>query len=187
LKDFGFGKRSIEESIHFEVAELVEGFLSSKGDILIGTDFNVPIINILWQMVADSRFTPEDSAGMKMVDMVTTIFTVGIKIDQLPLFINKMFPTWTGYGTRSRAHISILDYLMEVVKQHEADLDQSNPKDFIDVYLTEIIKQDSKEDYNVQELVACIYDFFVAGTETSSTTLKWVVLYLTLYQDVQER
>jgi len=30
-------------------------------------------------------------------------------------------------------------------------------------------------------------DFFGAGTETSSNTLKWIVLYLTLYQDVQDR
>ena len=71
LKDFGFGKRSIEDSIHFEVQELTENFLSCTGDSFIGTDFNVPIINILWQMVADSRFTPEDPAGMKMVENVT--------------------------------------------------------------------------------------------------------------------
>ena len=31
-------------------------------------------------------------------------------------------------------------------------------------------------------ILSVIYDFFVAGTETSSTTLKWVVLHLVLHQ-----
>ena len=36
--------------------------------------------------------------------------------------------------------------------------------------------------YNTDELKNCIWDFLNAGTETSSTTLKWAVLYLTLHQ-----
>ena len=55
------------------------------------------------------------------------------------------------------------------------------------VYLNEISKQKESKDYNIEALVMCIFDFFVAGTETSSTTLKWIVLYLTIHQDVQER
>ena len=33
----------------------------------------------------------------------------------------------------------------------------------------------------------CLFDFLLTGTETSSTTLKWLVLYLTLHQEVQDR
>ena len=62
--------------------------------------------------------------------------------------------------------------------------DPENPADFIDVYLSELEKGN---DLSVLDLVACIQDFFMAGTETSSTTLKWILLYLTLHQDVQER
>eukprot|EP00092_Neocalanus_flemingeri_P034518 GFUD01037533.1.p1 GENE.GFUD01037533.1~~GFUD01037533.1.p1 ORF type:complete len:516 (+),score=112.45 GFUD01037533.1:99-1550(+) len=187
LKDFGFGKKSIEDSIHFEVEELSETFLSAKGDNLIGTDFNVPIINILWQMVADSRFTPQDPEGMKMVENVTNIFITGIKFNHIPLFINQMFSTWTGYLEKIHAHENIRDYLMKIVEKHEVDLDLENPKDFIDVYLIEMKKQSGGQEYNKEELAGCLYDFFVAGTETSSTTLKWIVLYLSLHQEVQDR
>ena len=122
-----------------------------------------------------------------MVDRVTTIFKLGVAVEQTPLVLNKMFPSLTGYKIQSEAYRSILEYLLEVVKQHEANLDPDNPQDFIDLYLTEIIGQNSGEDYNVPDLVACIYDFFLAGTETSSTTLKWIVLYLTTNENVQDR
>ena len=55
LKDFGFGRKSIEGSIHFEVDEMIENFFTSDDDILLGSEFNIPIINILWQMVANKR------------------------------------------------------------------------------------------------------------------------------------
>ena len=43
------------------------------------------------------------------------------------------------------------------------------------------------EGLNTDDLAFNLFDFLLAGTETSSTTLKWVVLYLTLHQEVQDR
>ena len=43
------------------------------------------------------------------------------------------------------------------------------------------------EALNTDDLTINLFDFLLAGTETSSTTLKWLVLYLTLHQEVQDR
>ena len=43
------------------------------------------------------------------------------------------------------------------------------------------------EELNKDDLAISLFDFLFAGTETSSTTLKWVLLFLTLHQEVQER
>ena len=40
---------------------------------------------------------------------------------------------------------------------------------------------------NTDDLTCCLADFLVAGTETTANTLKWMVLYLTLHQEVQDR
>ena len=39
----------------------------------------------------------------------------------------------------------------------------------------------------VDQLVAICYDFFLAGAETSSTTLAWAILFMTLHPEVQEK
>ena len=39
----------------------------------------------------------------------------------------------------------------------------------------------------MDQLVAICYDFFLAGAETSSTTLAWAILFMTLHPEVQER
>ena len=43
------------------------------------------------------------------------------------------------------------------------------------------------EGLNKDDLAINLYDFLLAGTETSSTTLKWLVMFLSLHQEVQDR
>ena len=74
--------------------------------------------------------------------------------------------------------------LSEQIEKHRATLDRENPQDFIDVYL---IAMEEDEGLNTDDLAMNLFDFLLAGTETSSTSLKWLVLYLTLHQEVQDR
>ena len=43
------------------------------------------------------------------------------------------------------------------------------------------------EGLNTDDLTINLYDFLLAGTETSATTLKWLVMFLSLHQEVQDR
>ena len=90
----------------------------------------------------------------------------------------------TKMGQRADSIRNVRDHLIEEVKLHQDVHDPENPQDFIDVYLAE---QEKVDELNILDLTASIHDFFTAGTETSSTTLKWVLLYLILHQDVQDR
>merc|ERR1719419_190102 len=75
-------------------------------------------------------------------------------------------------------------FIFKEIDEHEKTLDEENPRDFVDLYLLEM---KSSEGFSKKDLALNLMDFLDAGTETSSTTLKWIILYLTLYQDVQDR
>ena len=47
------------------------------------------------------------------------------------------------------------------------------------------MQSDNSGKYSKGDLCASMIDFFQAGTETTSTTLKWVLLYLALNQVCQ--
>ena len=57
-------------------------------------------------------------------------------------------------------------------------------QDFIDVYLKEM---ETNLAFNEQDLVGLCMDFFEAGGETVGSTLTWVLMYLALYPEVQEK
>ena len=187
LKDFGFGRKSIEGSIHFEVEELIENHFTREEDILLGSEFNIPIINILWQMVASKRLSENSEKGDQLMESVNTIFRTGIGAN-FPLVLYRLLPEClrkrTRMGQRADSVRNVRDHLIEEIKRHQDVHDPESPQDFIDVYLAE---QEKVEELNILDLTACVHDFFVAGTESTSNTLKWILLYLILHQDVQDR
>ena len=188
LKDFGFGKKSIEELINTELDETVEKFLDSNGnDFCLGTDFNIPIINILWQLVTGSRFTEDDNEGQRVIASINTMFKSYMKLFFTPYRILKMFPKLTVYEEQVEIFKIQRNFVLKQIQYHEETLDIENPRDFIDVYLIEMAKHKNDKEFTKVDLAVCLLDFLHAGTETTSTTLKWIVLFLTLHQDVQER
>eukprot|EP00088_Acartia_fossae_P010933 TRINITY_DN15486_c0_g1_i3.p1 TRINITY_DN15486_c0_g1~~TRINITY_DN15486_c0_g1_i3.p1 ORF type:complete len:479 (+),score=77.85 TRINITY_DN15486_c0_g1_i3:163-1437(+) len=185
LRDFGFGKQAMEETMNLEIDDLIEKFSSGgSDDILIGSDFNLPVINILWQMVASSKIS--DPLGEKMVELVTKMFILPENSRNLPAFILKLFPERTGYSTRASIIEDHKKYLMETITEHEKTFEQGHFRDFIDVYLAQM-QEDKSGDFTKEQLAVILLDFFYAGTETSSTTMKWFVLFMTVHQDWQEK
>lgn len=61
LRDFGFGKKSMDTIIHEEAELLIRSLLenSCDGDKTIsisGHNLNVAVVNVLWQIIASKRF-----------------------------------------------------------------------------------------------------------------------------------
>lgn len=44
---------------------------------------------------------------------------------------------------------------------------------------------DNTTSFNEENLITTTLDLFFAGTETTSTTLRWALLYMALYPEVQ--
>ena len=53
------------------------------------------------------------------------------------------------------------------------------------MYLQQMSKDPSGYDY--ADLIGLCIDLFEAGGETVGSTLSWVLMYLALYRDVQEK
>ena len=78
------------------------------------------------------------------------------------------------------------------IKNHKETLDTNEPRDYIDKYLIEI--QNTKDpnssfygEKGINNLAANLMDLFMAGSETTSTTLTWAILYMVRNPDVQDK
>ena len=138
----------------------------------INSTFNTAIINVLWQIVASKRFEPEHPDTERMMAMLNSQFKAGFRpILFVPHFMGKYMP------------LQDIDYyLLEMksmmrtlISEHKETIDYDYPRDFIDVYLTEMKSNPSLDE---EHLVVICLDFFQAGAETTSTTLLWVCLFI---------
>ena len=82
--------------------------------------------------------------------------------------------------------------MLEKIKDHQETLDYNAPRDFVDTVLIEINNTTDPESSFYREagltnLTNTLIDLFIAGADTTSTTLTWAVLYMAREPEVQKR
>ena len=89
--------------------------------------------------------------------------------------------------------IEMRDYVLDkALKDHKETFDPDNLRDFTDFILSEFQKQGREDksmrncidDINLQQILS---DLFLAGMETTTTTLRWSFAFLSRCPDIQER
>uniref|UniRef100_A0A665T622 Uncharacterized protein n=1 Tax=Echeneis naucrates TaxID=173247 RepID=A0A665T622_ECHNA len=181
LPDFGKELfRSLESSILNEFIYLSKEFANKKGKPFNPHYIiNKAVSNIICSLVFGQRFDYCDEKFLKMTHLVDKVAQIEGSIwtqlyNAFPMLM-KHFPG--PHHTVRKTYSEVLKLLKTEIDQHKKDLDPSEPRDFIDCYLNEIQKvMDSV--FHEENLVMCVFDLFVAGTETTSTTLRWALLYM---------
>ncbi|XP_059109462.1 cytochrome P450 2B1-like [Peromyscus eremicus] len=192
MRDFGMGKRSVEERIQEEAQCLVEEIKKSQGAPLDPTFlFQCITANIICSIVFGERFDYKDRQFLHLLDLFYRSFSL---ISSFSSQVFELFSGFLKYFPGTHRHISknlqeVLDYIGQSVEKHRATLDPSNPRDFIDTYLLRMEKEKSNQhtEFHYQNLMVSVLSLFFAGTETSSTTLRYGFLLMLKYPQVAEK
>ena len=101
LRNFGFGKKDLEVVIEREASNLVEHILANSGREMKMEMFTfaVPVLNVLWEMVAGHAFKREDKKLRRILDLMNWVFVSKIfGIAMLAPWVRFIFPSLTGYN-----------------------------------------------------------------------------------------
>uniref|UniRef100_A0A667XRK3 Cytochrome P450, family 2, subfamily AD, polypeptide 6 n=1 Tax=Myripristis murdjan TaxID=586833 RepID=A0A667XRK3_9TELE len=85
--------------------------------------------------------------------------------------------------------LKIVAFLQMEIQKHQEEWNPEDPQDYIDTYLAEIEKRkgDPHAGFNTETLTICTLDLFEAGTETAATTLRWALVFMMNYPEIQEK
>ncbi|XP_068106951.1 cytochrome P450 2G1-like [Hyperolius riggenbachi] len=192
LRNFGMGKRSIEERIQEEAQFLVKEIKTYKQRPIEPRNIlNQAVANVICSVVFGNRFDYEDLTFLKLINMFNETFVL---ISSTWGQLQEMFPKIMDFIPGPHKRIAtitetLLEFVSERVKMNQATLDQTSPRDYIDCFITKMQKdnEDPTSEFSMRNLLLTVLNLFFAGTETVSTTLRHAFLILIKYPDIQEK
>uniref|UniRef100_A0A8C6M1R3 Cytochrome P450 2F2-like n=1 Tax=Nothobranchius furzeri TaxID=105023 RepID=A0A8C6M1R3_NOTFU len=188
LRNFGLGKKSMENRILDEIQYTIKTLEKSIGSTLCPrVMFHNAASNIICQVLFGARYEYDD----QRIKVIVQCFTENAKIangpwamvyDSIPGVRHLPLP----FGKAFENYKTCQDFAFRLVNEHKKTRVPNEPRDFLDCYLDELEKRgDDGSSFSEEQLTNYILDLHFAGTDTTSNTLLTAFLYLMNYPHVQ--
>ncbi|XP_068765511.1 cytochrome P450 2G1-like [Struthio camelus] len=192
LRNFGMGKKSIEERIQEEAQFLLQELRNTREQPFDPTYFlSRAVSNVICSVVFGNRFDYQDKDFLALLQMMNESF-------------REMSTPWSQFYDMNESLLKYLPgphkkvyHILEKMRQFIAKRAQRNmetfdpsfPRDFIDCFLIQMEKEkdNPSSEFNVKNLELTTLNLFFAGTETVSSTLRFGFLLLMKHPEVQEK
>ncbi|XP_067333097.1 cytochrome P450 2K1-like isoform X2 [Channa argus] len=192
LRDFGMGKRVAEEKILEECQHLIQLFDKHKGKPFNPKhSVNYATSNIISSIVYGSRFEYDDPQFQSLVRQSNENLHV---IGSASVQLYNMFPRLFGWIKNRQVVLkntesnrmnsrSLIENLKETLNPHIC-------RGLVDCFLNRKQKAEdshTNSHYTETNLVLTVSNLFVAGTDTTSATLRWALLLMAKYPHIQDQ
>ena len=195
LRAFGMGKNLMEKKINEEVNIFVKKLGSQNSQPV---DFrnliNISISNIICSMIVGKRFDHDDPHFVKLINDINSSFEKVPNTPLLTLFPFLRHVPFDPLGVRAwMKHVLAVrnEFSLRHINEEKKTFDKTKtPENFITAYFQKMLEEAAeggKKYLDEENLIANIRTLFIAGTETTSTTIYWCVLICLHHPEVQEK
>ncbi|KAM4840187.1 cytochrome P450 2C9-like isoform X1 [Urocitellus parryii] len=189
LRNFGMGKRSIEDRVQEEARCLVEELRKTKSSpcdptFLLGC---APC-NVICSIVFHNRFDYKDKDFLNLMRKINE----NVQIMSSPwIQVCNNFPALIDYFPGShktvlKNYCDLKQHFLKKIKEHQESLDMNNPRDFMDCFLIKMEEEKGNQqtEFTTEALINIVNDLLGAGTETTTSTLRYGLLLLMKHPEV---
>ncbi|XP_069584353.1 cytochrome P450 2K6-like isoform X2 [Ranitomeya imitator] len=191
LRDFGMGTEAIENKISEESDNLVQKFRSYKGEPFDNNmNITAAVSNIIVSILLSKRFDYEDPTLLKLIKMISENNQLGgtlIMLYNTYPSVMRWFPNVAEKALRNANEVCA--FIRETFKINREQLDVNDQRNLIDSFLVKQReeKPNPKLYFTNENLTQLVADLFDAGMDTTSTTLRWGLLLMMKYPEIQRK
>ncbi|XP_066452158.1 cytochrome P450 2K6-like [Eleutherodactylus coqui] len=190
LRDFGMGKETIENKITEECDFLVNKFRSYKDEPFDNLKIiNAAVANIIVSILLSHRFAYEDPTLEKLLK----ILHENVKLYGHPMAVlYNTFPSVMCWCSTIEKKLTkntkvLHEFIRETFTNQRKELDVNDQRNLVDAFLVKQQEEKPQIYFSNKNLLTLISDLFAAGLEAISTTLRWSLLLMMKYPEIQRR
>eukprot|EP01133_Synstelium_polycarpum_P009150 gene9150-10735_t len=142
--------------------------------------------NIILNMGFSIEIPYDESVGDgilgELVEPIEAVI-VAISLGNICDYFEVLSPIYLAYqGMTVTPFDKIINVIRRIYKEHAETIDRENPRDVLDQLIIAY-----PDPVDLQTILQISFDMFVAGTETSATTLSWFVVHMVNNPDIQTK
>eukprot|EP00058_Branchiostoma_floridae_P000692 XP_002586180.1 hypothetical protein BRAFLDRAFT_109682 [Branchiostoma floridae] len=196
FRDFGVGKRTLEDKVNEEANILVQEVLSQNGQPFdIKIMMQNAVCNIIFSIVFGDRLDYDNPDFLRLISLLNTAIETKPTISDILTFILPVFRHLQSSEASliakvERMYQALREFCSEQIQKHRLTFDPYDIRDFLDSFLLEqhrATDDRAVETFTDKQLKEVLIDLFLAGTETTATTTRWALLYMMLNPNIQEK
>uniref|UniRef100_A0A3P8QI72 Cytochrome P450, family 2, subfamily Y, polypeptide 3 n=1 Tax=Astatotilapia calliptera TaxID=8154 RepID=A0A3P8QI72_ASTCA len=192
LRDFGMGRKGMEEWIQEESEHMRAHIHKLKGAPFDPTFLlSCTVSNVICCLVFGQRFSYEDKQFLRLLTILFQIENVNSSpVGQMYNLFPKFMDHLPGPHQKVFAEYEeVRKFIKMKIQEHKDTLDPSSPRDYIDSFLIQMNqeKEISTTEFHYDNLISTIMTLFLAGTQTTSSTLRYALSVLIKYPPKQEK
>ncbi|GMT03176.1 hypothetical protein PENTCL1PPCAC_25350, partial [Pristionchus entomophagus] len=194
MRDFGMGKNLMEAQVRSSVEAYIAHLdtIKDKEHVNLRWPIQVMVANIINEVLFGFRYKYDDC--QPLMNYVNGFNELMEKMtESIGLMLALVFPRirhwpiigWYSVGRIQAAQAKLNEFIIENVNRTLKDYNvEDEPTCFAHAY-----KQKMGENAYLDQtnLLATCSDFFVAGMETTTTTLRWAMLFFAVNQKAQDK
>uniref|UniRef100_A0A8B9P606 Uncharacterized protein n=1 Tax=Apteryx owenii TaxID=8824 RepID=A0A8B9P606_APTOW len=189
LRDFGVGRRDIEEHIQEETGLLLQRLPLNPGVLL-----SAAVGNAICRILFGKRFGYSDPEYLHVLRLLAENFLLETPRIPALLHLYNMLPSLMDllpgpHQTFFRNNNFIQDFLARKIAEHEATAHFDAPQDFTDAFLRKIEQEkgNPRTVFTRENMMVTLFDMLAAGTESTSISIRYCLMVLLEHPAVAEK
>ncbi|XP_057634291.1 cytochrome P450 2C70-like isoform X2 [Chionomys nivalis] len=188
LRSMGMGKKIIEDRIQEEVSYLLEALRKTNGSPCDPSYLLACVpCNVISAVIFQHRYDYNDEIFREFMEQsFRTLEVLASPWVQLCSAYPILYSLPGSHKNFFKYATEQKEFILKEIKRNQDSLSLSSPQNFIDYFLIRMEKANHLEyiEFTMENLVITISDLFGAGTETTSSTMKYGLLLLLKHPEV---
>ncbi|XP_075043702.1 vitamin D 25-hydroxylase isoform X2 [Mixophyes fleayi] len=190
FRNFGYGQKSFESKISEESLFFIDVVDTYKGKAFDPKHLiTIAVSNVSNLILFGERFRYDDNEFLHMIE----IFSENIELATSSwVFLYNAFPLigilpFGKHQQLFRNAAEVYDFLLQIIERFSENRKPQSPRHFIDAYLDEMERNAAEPEstYSTENLIFSVGELIIAGTETTTNVLRWAILFMALYPNIQ--